>query len=1147
MADALVSIAKKKLADVAKEKLDLFTGAADELEKLKNTFQSIEALLDDAERRQVGEESVRLWLSRLKAVSYDIDDVLDEWGTISSGGLGDEEGGVSRSKVWDCLLSIFNCLDGAVSRYEVACAMKEIRKRLDDIADEKNKYGFFSSGLGVGGDLITRIRSSRLKTSVVDSSEKMIGRDNDKETMISRLVSGSGCHHDQDRDGQVHVVAMVGIGGMGKTTLARQIYHDSRVRGHFDEFLWVCVSDVFDVIRLTKAITEQVKGTSTSFFELDPLQNELLQALRGKRFLLVLDDIWNDDEDNWKLLKLPLNSGEHGSKILVTTRSEKVAKTMNATFIHELQGLSDDDSWELFMGRAFAWRKAEEYSKLEIVGRKIVLNCKGVPLSIKVIGSAMHSKRTPEDWENILDSKIWSLPQVTDKILPALWLSYCYLPSHLKQCFVYCSMFHKDWNFDKDTLVKLWVAQGFIRSEGSRAIEEISADYFDDLVAWSMLQPVESVFGTRYVMHDLLHDLAELIGKDEIYAFTVEGEKSDECPSISSNVRHALLYSANTDYKPSNMAVAFGRANKLRTLYLNRVVMDSDNFDLFQQAKFLRTLVFTNSPSMLPKSIGKLKHLRFLDLSLSNVVELPNAVGMMRQLRYLDLFRTKIVELPESVSQLSNLHTLDVRSCRNLKRLPRNIGNMVGLKHLEISWTSSLWYLPQGLGRINHLQSLSKFIVGGGDEEGEGCGIDELQSLNSLRGSLQIEHLEKVSSREEAEKAQLWNKPGLRSLVLTMSETDDTESERMESVLEGLQPHANLEELEIERYASPKLPSWIEAMTSLRILKLCSCPNLERLPHPFANSSLIELMISDCHRIKGVEQSYYSAFQLLEKFSLIDSSEFFSSGLPNLPILKTLEIRKFRRESLPNEGWEQLVELQKLEIGECNELKYLPDGILQLQSLEHLNVSNCDKLESLPEGLGQLKKLKTLDVRVLEMLTCLPDSLGELASLEGLCIINLGRLQWLPEGLGQLKALNLLEICDCDALESLPDGLQHLGLRGRLQINNCQLLLERYEREGGKDWPTISRIPMLTLDMSCPPSWCNRAWRSRKHKLILSDMWATRSSEPQDIKTGKFGNEGCERLVEISDCNELKSLPDGLLEKDLDLNPIIRNQSNWIR
>ncbi|KAL5984718.1 hypothetical protein ACLOJK_041340, partial [Asimina triloba] len=1096
MADALLSIALEKLTQVLEKQISLFAGATHELQKLGRTFQAIQALLADAESRQAADESVNLWLSRLRGVAYDIDDLLDEW-LIS--GLEEEEEEEAehddddRNKVRACLLSPCTALDHVASRYMIARRITEIRETLDEIDAEKNKYCFSSSSGGGGRQLV----SSRPHMGPL-IAEEMMGRDKDKAEIINRLVCGSS-----SEDELVHVIAIVGIGGQGKTTLAREIYHDKSLPAHFNMFSWVCVTEIFDVARVTRAILDDLK-VKTETRELSPLQKELRGKLDGKRFLIVLDDVWNADEERWNELRASLTSGAAGSRILVTTRTQKVANTMNAVYVRELQGLLKDDSWRLFSSRAFAGRNEKDHSDLQAIGRQIVSNCKGVPLSIKVMGSAMNSKRTVEDWQNILESKMWSLPEAKNKILPALWLSYYNLPPALKPCFAYCSIYEKDTEMKKDELVKLWVAQGFVHAQGNREIEDIAAEHFDDLVAWSMFQEASSD-GSRCKMHDLLHDLAEHITKDETYVD--KSEKSHQCRT---NVRHA-------------------------------------SFRVIGKMKYLKYLDLSRSElSELPNAIGKLKHLTYLDLYWSNIVELPNTIGKLKHLTYLDLSESNIVELPESVSHLHNLRTLKLSYCSQLKKLPSGMGEMVKLRYVEIEETRSLEYLPKGMGRMTGLKSLSKFIVGG---EG-GCEINELRRLNCLQGSLEIKHLERVSSREEAATAELRNKPNLHRLVLEMSSDgdeessdsgeessdrgeeagrDDAETERMDSVLEGLRPHANLEELRLEcsRHNS-KLPSWMEEsslskltrleihgsviqreqnnlpglgqlpalkhlkianvglkkvgrelyygnlsndvvggggreafakleelvlkemseleewelmsefdadvriMPSLAILRFENCPKLVGLPDHFANAPLTKLVICGCHRLKW--RGCSSSFSHLEEFTLDDSSEFLSNRLPHLPNLKEFRIKRIRNEALPNGGWEQLVALRELEIDACFELKSLPEGLTQLQSLENLEIFGCDKVPLLAEGLGQLKKLQSLRIHDVEVLTCLPDSLGQLESLESLEILDSKNLQSLPEGLGELKKLKSLFISNAEALICLPNSLAQLESLEQLDI-----------------------------------------------------------------------------------------------------------------
>ncbi|KAL5978519.1 hypothetical protein ACLOJK_029636 [Asimina triloba] len=243
---------------------------------------------------------------------------------------------------------------------DVTQRVKGIKLGLDQIAKEKNYYGFREHYCPPQGG---RSTVDDFETSSLVDESKIIGWEVDKGNVIGRLVSGTN-----QEDGGVDVFSIIGIGGMGKTMLARSMSQDERAKQHLEMVLWVCVSDDLDVKRIMKAI---------------PLQKKLLETLQGKRFLLILDDIWNEDEEKREKLLLPLQRGAQGSGILITTRSKKIATMMNAISVCELKGLSDEDSWSLFSSKAFGKRKVENQLQLEEIGKEIANKCSGVPLSLK--------------------------------------------------------------------------------------------------------------------------------------------------------------------------------------------------------------------------------------------------------------------------------------------------------------------------------------------------------------------------------------------------------------------------------------------------------------------------------------------------------------------------------------------------------------------------------------------------------------------------------------------------------------------------------------------------------------------------------------------------------------------------------------------
>uniref|UniRef100_A0A6N2LP98 NB-ARC domain-containing protein n=1 Tax=Salix viminalis TaxID=40686 RepID=A0A6N2LP98_SALVM len=232
----------------------------------------------------------------------------------------------------------------------------------------------------------------------------------------------------------VDVISLVGLGGIGKTTLAQLAFNDAKVTDHFEKKIWVCVSEPFDEVRITKAILEQLEGSTSNLDDLQSLLQRVSQSINGIRVLLVLDDVWTEDHRHWEQLKPSLAGCARGSKILVTTRKGVVATMMGTDHRINIETLSDDACRSIFNHVAFHERSNDERERLTDIGNKIASKCKGLPLAAKVLGGLMQSKRTREEWEDVLSSELWRLDevdkdQVEKKIFLPLHLSYYDLPS----------------------------------------------------------------------------------------------------------------------------------------------------------------------------------------------------------------------------------------------------------------------------------------------------------------------------------------------------------------------------------------------------------------------------------------------------------------------------------------------------------------------------------------------------------------------------------------------------------------------------------------------------------------------------------------------------------------------------------------------
>jgi len=414
------------------------------LKKLKTTFLTLNAVFEDAEELQVTKPAVKEWLDELKDAIYDAEDVLDEVATEALRSELDAEFQTTASKVRKLPISVFRT--SFVKQIEPK--IKEILGKLETLAQQKDLIGLKE---GVGGK-----SSERLPTTCLVEESDICGRNDEKDAIIKMLLSDDACGN------EMVVIAIVGMGGIGKTTLAQSVYNNDKVKEHFNIDAWVCVSEEFDVFKVTKTILEAVTSSISYTKDLNQLQLRLKECLTGKKFLLVLDDVWNETYDHWETLCKPFKYGAQGSKVIVTTRSDRVVSVARA-MSHRLMELPEENCWSLFAKHAFHDGNSNAHGELEVIGRKIIKKCGGIPLAVKTIGALLRFKPDVDEWDKILESELWDLRIDEMGILPALRLSYKYLPSHLKRCFAYSSIFPKDYAFKKDQLILLWMAEGFLQ------------------------------------------------------------------------------------------------------------------------------------------------------------------------------------------------------------------------------------------------------------------------------------------------------------------------------------------------------------------------------------------------------------------------------------------------------------------------------------------------------------------------------------------------------------------------------------------------------------------------------------------------------------------------------------------------------------
>ncbi|GMI65767.1 hypothetical protein like AT3G14470 [Hibiscus trionum] len=435
------------------QQLGLWWNFKDDLDDLKRTVSAIKAVLLDAEEQSVTSNLVKDWLEKLKDALYDADDLLDDFYTEAL-----RKDLMSGNKLRKEVRVFFSSSNQFAYGLKMGNQIKAIKARFASIQTQTNGLNLVQRDHPVETSFMAK---KRQQTHSFVRKDEIIGRENDKTALLELLLDT-----EFQSEENVIIVPIVGFGGLGKTALAQFLFNHERVKYRFDLMMWVCISDVFDlkiiVANIIKSVTNDAANQN---LELDQLQKQLRDKIEGKLYLLVLDDIWNEKKGEWDELKKLLMGGARGSRIIVTTRSHTVAKITSKCEPYVLKGLSDDDAWSLFKKVAFEQRSTNsKHSVFLKIGKQILERCCGFPLVIRTIASTLSIKETENEWRSFKDNVLATVMSQKDgEIIPTLKLSYDHLPSHLKHCFAYCRLYPKDHRINVQTLVQLWIAQGFVK------------------------------------------------------------------------------------------------------------------------------------------------------------------------------------------------------------------------------------------------------------------------------------------------------------------------------------------------------------------------------------------------------------------------------------------------------------------------------------------------------------------------------------------------------------------------------------------------------------------------------------------------------------------------------------------------------------
>ncbi|KAB2604111.1 disease resistance RPP13-like protein 1 [Pyrus ussuriensis x Pyrus communis] len=1037
--------------------------------KLKATLMTLRAVLNDAEEKQIVDPDVGMWLDELKHAVFDAEDLVDEIDAEALRCKAEDQ--TKKTQVWDILSTSLNPFH-----------YKGLNGRIKDLFNELEHLAKQKDILGLRGGVVGKVSQRTPTTSVVEDGFCTYGREGDKEKLKALLLLS-----DNESSSNFSVVPVVGMGGVGKTTLAQLLYNDEQVKEHFDTNAWVCVSEPYEALRVIKTLTEEITKKPCDNLEMNLLEVQLRQQLMGKRFLLVLDDLWNENYGDWDRLRTLFTYGAKGSKVIVTTRSGRVASIVQNTIpIHDLEKLSDGDCWLLLAKHAFRNENPGAHPDLVEIGKQIARKCNGLPLAAKTLGGLLSCNLDYKEWNHILNSNLWDLQHAVG-VLPSLRLSYHYLPTYLKRCFAYCSIFPKDYEFEKENVILLWMAEGLIpHAENEKAMEEVGERYFDELLLRSLFQRPR-LDRPSFTMHDLTNDLAMFVsGK---FCFRLEQKNSHEVPD---RVRHLSYMRGKFD--------------------------TSSKFEPLEGVKCLRTFLPVSlapyegweleyvSNKVLDDLLPAQKYLRAFSLSrYENITHLPDSIGNHIHLRYIDLSYTTIKRLPDTVCSLYNLQTLLLKGCTSLVELPADMRRLIHLRHLDIGETK-IKEMPVHMGRLKSLRTLTAFVLG----KSTGSSIAELRELSHLGGKISILNLQNAVGAIDA---LLKDKKDLKEVKLAWGPEVSDDSVKERHVLERLQPSVNLVKLTIMRYGGTSFPNWVgdSSFCNLQVMRLIDCGNCISLPPVGQLPALKELYVRGMKSVVSVGVELYGGnqqFQCLEKLEFWDMPEWEewqpspSGGeSPNFPCLKELRLYNCPklRGSLPT----HLPSLKILNVYNC-------------EVLHENRASNTLNTESLPGSLEELI------IDGCPGLSLLLESTETLPSLQMLDISDLGGREWLPQMVHNSNRLQSLSLYRCSSLLSFPTNGLPTTLTS-LRIHDCEKL-EFLSREM---MAKLTSLQSLDLSNSCDSL---RSFPLGIFPNLSSlDIWRCENLESLSVSVEGGADENLSHLnsLVICGCPNLVSFPDG--------------------
>ncbi|XP_062229699.1 disease resistance protein RPM1-like [Phragmites australis] len=887
MADSLFVVLRKVALSLGERALErigtevveaapILTDFEHSMKQIEGEFSILQAFIGQVSAEKVGDKAFDAWLDQVRDVAHEVEDIIDEHAYLTTQTVVDTSSFFKRK---------FLQIKNFVAWQKFPNQISQVEARIQRLAEMRHRYGISIGELDRRNKLQHSNQLPMPDSSYLTDSSDIVGNVDEIGRLTQWLLEEK-----QDRT----LITIFGMGGLGKTTVASSVCKNQNIRRTFDCHAWVTVSQTYQVEELLREIMNQLvdqrASIASGFMNMSLMRLvEVIQSyLRDKKYLMVLDDVW--DKDAWLFLNSVFVRNSCGGRVLMTTRRKDVSSLAAGNYIIELKTLKYTESWQLFCKKVFCASKDNLCPEhLRSWAKKIVAKCQGLPLAIVTIGSILSYRELEEqEWSFFYNQLSWQLANNPELnwISNVLNLSLNDLPSYLRSCFLYCSLYPEDYKIKRKLISKLWIAEGLVEERDGTTMEEVAAYYLTELTQRSLLQVTERNACGRartFLMHDLVREVTSIIAKKEKFG---------------------------TAYGDAGTAQV---ANEALRLCIQRGAQSLNSLDSPRLRSFI--LFDTEVPcSWIYDSLSRFRLLRVLCLRFANIEQVPGVVTELYNLRYLDFSHTKVKQIPASFRKLINLQVLDLKFSY-VEELPLEITMLTNLRHLYVK--KNIYVCV-----INDIQERTLNCFGATKIPGNICCLKNLQALYivsankhlvSQLGNLTLMRSLGILEVQQSYIAELWNSlkkmPNLGRLLISTCDVNEILNLKM------LKPLPNL-----------KL--------------FCLAGKLEGgiLPSIFSESDkLVQLKLDWSGLKKDPISSFSHMLNLVDLwlFGAYDGEQltFCAGWFPKLKSLQLADMEHLNQIEIEDET---MTSLHLLELAGLRNLKAVPEGIKYIRTLHQM-------------------------------------------------------------------------------------------------------------------------------------------------------------------------------------------------------------------